>query len=309
MAEKTDPAGAASLVSGYQFIAIEHPARWRDRARTCADRNALKGTVLLAAEGINFSLAGAPAALDRWLAWIAEYLGCEKPVLNRQPVPEAPFLRLKVRVRDEIVTFDPAVHPARGRAVSPRAWNELLARDDVQIVDTRNDFEVRIGTFAGADNPGTEVFTEFKDYCRRRLDPERPVAMFCTGGIRCEKAGAWLEDQGFGEVYQLEGGILRYLAEMPAEQSRWRGECFVFDDRVSVDAALSPTGRVVCRGCRNPVSGIDAAGVPPIDADGSCRLCGDAFDETRLGSLRERARQVALADARGRRHLGPEAQS
>src|SRR6056297_779956 len=282
MVRHSDAPRASSLLSGYQFAAIEHPARWRERARAFAERHGLKGTVLLAAEGINFSLAGPASALDGWLDWIAGRLGCDAPVINRQRVSEAPFLRLKIRVRDEIVTFDHDVRPARGRAVSPGDWNRLLDREGVQVVDTRNDYEYRIGTFKGADNPGTAAFTEFKEYCRSALDPDRPVAMFCTGGIRCEKAGAWLEGEGFGEVYQLAGGILRYLAEVPADESRWLGECFVFDDRVSVDAALQPTGRVVCRGCRKPMTGLDAAGVPPIDEDGSCRLCGGAFDEARL---------------------------
>lgn len=303
------PEAPAIILSGYQFIPIEHPARWRERARDFGVRHSLKGTVLIAGEGINFSLAGTPAALERWLEWIAARLDCRSPVLNRQAFSGDPFRRLKVRVRDEIVTFDSSVRPGRGRHVGPDAWNELIARADVQVVDTRNDYEVRIGTFAGAENPGTGSFTEFKDYCRRALDPDRPVAMFCTGGIRCEKAGAWLEQHGFDAVYQLEGGILRYLAETPPPASRWRGECFVFDDRVSVDARLRPTGRIVCRGCRKPITGLDAAGVPPIDEDGCCRLCGDEFDEARLGSLRERARQVALAAARGKKHLGPEAQS
>jgi len=309
MVPAPESTSALEILSGYQFSPIEHPARWRERIRAFAEASALRGTVLVAGEGVNFSLAGTAESLDGWLAWIASRLGCDAPVTSRQPVSEPPFLRLKVRARDEIVTFDPRVRPKRGAAVSPREWNELLARDGVQIVDTRNDYEFRLGAFDGAANPGTAVFTEFKEYCRRALDPERPVAMFCTGGIRCEKAGAWLADQGFDSVYQLRGGILGYLAEVPAAESRWRGECFVFDDRVSVDAQLKPTGRVVCRGCRKPAAGLDAAGVPPIDADGACRLCGDEFDATRLGSMRERARQMALAEARGARHLGPEAQS
>ena len=307
MAEQND--NPAIILSGYQFVPIQHPARWRDRARDFGERHSLKGTVLIAGEGINFSLAGSRSALEHWLEWVGAGLGCRSPVLNRQVLSGEPFRRLKVRVRDEIVTFDATIRPERGRHVPPDAWNELIARDDVQVVDTRNEYEVRIGTFAEAENPGTDSFTEFKDYCRRSLDPGRPVAMFCTGGIRCEKAGAWLEQQGFNAVYQLEGGILRYLAETPPAASRWRGECFVFDDRVSVDSSLRPTGRIVCRGCRRPVSGLDAAGVPPIDEDGSCRLCADPFEEARLGSLRERARQVELAAARGQKHLGPEAQS
>lgn len=300
------------IVSGYQFVTLENLAVWRERIEAFAAERELKGTVLLAGEGINFSLSGAASALDEWLDWIARRLECTAPVVNRQSVDAPPFLRLKVRVRDEIVTFDPTVSAtpeSTGESLSPTQWNTLLESDELQLVDTRNDYEYRIGTFAGAVNPGTASFTEFKDYCREQLDPEKPVAMFCTGGIRCEKASAWLKASGFSRVYQLHGGILGYLSATPPEASRWRGECFVFDDRTSVDAALRPTGRVVCRGCRHPAEGLDAAGVPPISADGECRICGRVFDETCLGSLRERARQVALARSRGRVHLGPESQS
>lgn len=308
----TEPAStrpALEVLSGYQFIALDHPARARERIRSFADRERLIGTVLVAPEGLNFSLVGPAEALDGWLDWIARTLGCDAPVISRQRADRPPFRRLKVRTRDEIVTFDPDVGPVGGQAVAPIDWNRLIERDDVQLVDTRNDYEYRLGTFERAVNPGTSTFAEFKDYCRERLDPDRPVAMFCTGGVRCEKAGAWLAGQGFDEVYQLRGGILGYLAETRPENSRWRGECFVFDDRVSLDAELRPTGRIVCRGCRKPAAGLDAAGVPPIDEDGTCRSCGEVFDAERLGSLRERARQVALAEARGETHLGPAAQS
>lgn len=307
-----DDVSTDQILSGYQFVDLDRLALWRERIEAYAARAGLKGTVLLAGEGINFSLSGPAGALDDWLAWIDARLGCDAPVINRQAVDEAPFLRLKVRVRDEIVTFDPRVRPtpeSAGEALSPAAWNALLAREDLQLVDARNDYEYRIGTFEGAVNPDTASFTEFKDYCREHLDPARPVAMFCTGGVRCEKASAWLRHRGFPEVFQLHGGILGYIAATPPEDSRWRGECFVFDDRVSVDAALEPTGRVVCRGCRRPAAGLDPAGVPPISADGECRLCGELFDEARLGSLRERSRQVQLARERGRTHLGPDAQS
>lgn len=307
-----DDASTEEILSGYQFVDLDRLSLWRERIEAYAARSGLKGTVLLAAEGINFSLSGPAGALDDWLAWVEVRLGCDAPITNRQAVGAAPFLRLKVRVRDEIVTFDARVRPtpeSAGEALSPAAWNALLEREDLQLVDARNDYEYRIGTFEGAVNPDTASFTELKDYCRDHLDPDRPVAMFCTGGVRCEKASAWLRNRGFPEVFQLHGGILGYIAATPTEDSRWRGECFVFDDRVSLDAALEPTGRVVCRGCRRPAEGLDPAGVPPISADGECRLCGELFDAARLGSLRERARQVELARERGYVHLGPEAQS
>ncbi|MEX0915010.1 MAG: rhodanese-like domain-containing protein [Wenzhouxiangellaceae bacterium] len=302
----------AEILSGYQFVELDQLPLWCERIELNAAQSGLKGTVLLAAEGINFSLSGPARALDDWLAWIGRRLGCDAPVVNRQRVDAPPFLRLKVRIRDEIVTFDPRVKPTpenAGRALSPLEWNALLEREGLQLVDARNDYEYGIGSFEGAVNPHTSSFTEFKEYCRRHLNPEKPVAMFCTGGVRCEKASAWLKARGFSEVFQLHGGILGYIAATPPEASRWHGECFVFDDRVSVDDSLRPTGRVVCRGCRKPAEGLDPAGVPPISADGECRLCGQVFDDARLGSLRERSRQVELARERGYSHLGPDAQS
>lgn len=292
---------ATQILSGYQFVPIERLALWRERIEAFAAVRGLKGTVLLAGEGVNFSLSGSASALDEWLDWIARRLGCSAPVSNRQTVDAPPFLRLKVRIRDEIVTFDPTVTPtaeSTGESLSPMQWNALLENQNLQLVDTRNDYEYSIGSFAGAVNPNTASFTEFKDYCREKLDPEKPVAMYCTGGVRCEKASTWLKASGFSQVYQLHGGILGYLSATPPDASRWRGECFVFDDRVSLDESLRPTGRLVCRGCRHPAQGLDAAGVPPISADGECRLCGETFDETRLGSLRERSRQMELARKR-----------
>jgi len=300
------------VVSGYQFLALARPGLVRARAEARAARLGLCGTVLVAAEGINFSLFGACARLDEWLAWLRDALRVDQPVINRQPVARAPFRRLRVRVREEIVTFDPGVRPPAGRCagrLTPAEWNRLLARGDVQLVDVRNDYEVRLGTFDGALDPGTTSFTEFKRYCETALDRSRPVAMFCTGGVRCEKAGAWLLQRGQAEVWQLSGGILGYLAQTAPEQSRWRGECFVFDDRVSVDANLRSTGRVVCRACRRPADGVDAAGLPPVTRGRECGLCGERFDAARLAGLLERSRQVALAAGRGGSHLGPGAQS
>lgn len=300
------------IYSGYQFVGQDDPARARFEARQWLEHAGLRGTVLLAREGLNFSLAGAREPLDQWLAWAATALGADAPVLNRQPVDAPPFQRLRVRLRPEIVTFDPAIDPGHlpgATEVSPADWNRLLDRTDVQLVDTRNDYEFRLGSFVGALNPETARFVDFKQFCETELDPDRPVAMFCTGGVRCAKAGAWMKAQGFGHVFQLKGGILGYLDQVADPDSRWRGECFVFDDRVSVDGRLRPTDRVVCRGCRQPGEGLDPAGNPPIGPDGACERCGQRFDPAQAERMRERARQVRLAAARGRPHLGPAAQS
>ncbi|GAB4171431.1 MAG: rhodanese-related sulfurtransferase [Wenzhouxiangellaceae bacterium] len=299
------------VLSGYQFVALDAPAALRGEVLEQAQALGLKGTILLAEEGVNFSLTGPATALDAWLGWATGRLGLDAPVVNRQAVDSAPFKRLKVRVRREIVTFDPGVRPGRsegGQAVPASEWNRLLERDDVQLIDTRNDYEYALGTFRGARNPGTRRFVEFKAFTQRALDPKRPVAMFCTGGIRCEKASAWLRSQGFDEVYQLQGGILSYLQATPSDRSRWQGECFVFDDRVSVDSRGRATGRRLCVGCRHPADGLDRNGRPPLADDGQCPLCGRHFAPHQIASMDERVRQVRLAEQRGRAHLGPEAQ-
>ena len=297
------------LISAYQFAPLGGLPLLRERLLGRAHRHALKGTVLLAPEGINFSLGGRAQDLDAWLDALACEHGLDQLISHRQPVAAVPFLRLKVRIRPEIITFDPELDPGlvrTGERLSPARWHQLLAESDVQLVDTRNDYEVAIGTFSGAENPGIDRFTDFGPWALRHLDPARPVAMFCTGGVRCEKASAWLLAKGFDQVYHLHGGILAYMHERQGCDSLWVGECFVFDDRVSVDADLRPSGRAVCAGCRRPHDHLPADGMPPVNDDGVCRLCGDHFSAERLAGVRERVRQIALARSRGQSHLGPQ---
>ncbi len=297
------------LLSAYQFTPLENLPLLRERLLALARRLGLKGTVLLAPEGINFSLGGVERDLEHWLNALADEHGIAELVLNRQPVEAVPFLRLKVRIRPEIITFDPGLDPGvdrTGQALDPQAWHALLASGQAQLVDTRNDYEVAIGSFRDAANPGIDSFTEFGPWALEHLDRDKPVAMFCTGGVRCEKASAWLLAEGFRQVYHLRGGILAYLRERQGMDSLWRGECFVFDDRVSVDDSLKPSGRVVCAGCRRPHEDLPADGMPPVDEAGDCRLCGEHFEPARLAGIRERVRQIALARARGESHLGPQ---
>ncbi len=296
------------LLSAYQFLPLTGLPLVRERMRATAARLALKGTVLLADEGINFAVGGAPEAIDEWLDWLRLEYGIKRLVAHRQPVEVVPFLRLKVRIRPEIITFDPALDPGvarTGEALSPTQWHALLHQGAVQLVDTRNDYEVAIGSFRDALNPAIDSFTEFGAWALKQLDPDRPVAMFCTGGVRCEKASAWLLAQGFGQVYHLRGGILAYIQHFGGEDSLWQGECFVFDDRVSVDAALQASGRPICAGCRRPHHALPDDGMPPVDEQGDCRLCGTRFEPARLAGVRERVRQIMLARQRGQSHLGP----
>lgn len=299
------------LLSAYCFTDLDRLPLLRERLKIKAAELGLVGTVLLAREGINFSLGGDPTALDAWVEYLASEQGIDGLVSNRDSVDVVPFLRLKLRIRPEIITFDAGLRPgeaATGQALRPEQWHALIQRDDVQLVDTRNHYEYEIGSFSGALDPNIETFTEFRDWALKHLDSRRPVAMFCTGGVRCEKASAWLLANGYEQVFQLEGGILSYLRETPAEQSLWRGECYVFDDRIAVDHALQATGRVICAACSRPVAGLDEHGMPPIGSQRDCSLCGQQFDAPRLAGLRERARQIALARERGQHHIGPQAQ-
>lgn len=299
------------LLSAYQFLELDSLPLMRERVKVRAASLGLRGTVLLAAEGINFSLGGEPDALDQWTAWLAEAYAIDALVINRIEVESVPFLRLRVRIRPEIITFDPELHPgkvATGRSLSPRDWHELLQQEGIQLVDTRNRYEYEIGTFRAAVDPDIDSFTEFRQWALDHLKPEQPVAMFCTGGVRCEKASAWLLANGYDQVFQLEGGILNYLREIPAEESLWQGECYVFDDRIAVDHELKPTGRLICAACSRPAEGLGQDGMPPIGPGRDCGLCGQQFDAARLAGLRERVRQIALARERGQAHIGPQAQ-
>lgn len=275
------------------------------------------GTLILAHEGINGTVAGPEAgtlALIEFLKGDPMFHGLLadlEPRLSR--APEQPFNRTKVRLKREIVTMGVEdIDPTRvvGTYVEPEEWNALIDRDDVLLIDTRNGYEYGIGTFESADersavDPGTGTFREFPAYVDAELDPQRhkKVAMFCTGGIRCEKATAYLKQRGFGEVYHLRGGILKYLERIPAEASRWRGECFVFDDRVAVGNGLKPGSFVLCYGCRMPVH-VSQVSDPRYEEGVSCPACFDEVTPERRARLAERHRQVAIAEARGGRHIG-----
>ena len=277
-------------------------------AAFCCARG-IRGTLILAPEGINGTVAGSAEAIDALVAHLLadpRLVGAE---IKYSGATEMPFLRMKVRLKSEIVTLRaPEANPARlvGTYVAPKDWNALIERNDVVLVDTRNDYEVGLGTFARALDPATKSFTEFKDFVAQNLDParDRKVAMFCTGGIRCEKASSYLLSQGFEEVFHLKGGILGYLEQVPQEQSRWQGECFVFDERVAVGHGLAQGDATLCRACRHPLTATDRA--DPAYAEGiSCPHC--AGDTEKHVAATERQRQMELAKARGLAHLGDDA--
>jgi UPF0176 protein len=271
----------------------------------------VRGTLLLAREGINGTISGSQASVDAILTWLRE-----DPRLaglsHKESYCEAhPFYRTKVKLKKEIVTMgveDIDPNHIVGTYVTPQNWNSIISDPDVVLIDTRNDYEVDIGTFKGALNPETTTFKEFPDYVEKNLDPtkHKKVAMFCTGGIRCEKSTAYLKGQGFKEVYHLQGGILKYLEEVPKEESLWEGECFVFDNRVAVNHDLESGSYDQCHACRHPVSALDMASghyQPGI----SCPHCIDSQSEKTRDRAQERQKQMVLAKERGEHHIGDDA--
>jgi UPF0176 protein len=206
-----------------------------------------------------------------------------------------------VRIKPEIIRFDKALRPGHGAGaidLDPLAWQALLADPTVQLVDTRNRHEVRVGQFRAAMDPDIERFTELADWFDASLDPGRPVAIYCTGGVRCEKAGMYLKQRGFEQVYQLQGGILNYLRNPDVDADLWQGECFVFDDRISVNHCLQPTDSPICAICRCPADGLGADRLPPLNSDQCCQLCADPVSNERLAGVRERLKQDGLEASR-----------
>ncbi len=277
-------------------------------AKTCC-ANGVKGTLLIAPEGINGTIAGSDAGIEAVLTAVRALPGCADIEVKESRAATLPFHRMKVRLKREIVTMgQPDIDPLAdvGHYVAPEEWNALIDAPGTILIDTRNDYEVAIGSFAGATDPQTRSFREFPDWFRANRDAmgDKPkVAMFCTGGIRCEKATAFLKAEGLDEVYHLKGGILAYLEAVPREESRWQGECFVFDERVTVTHELQPGTHSLCRACRMPVSP-EAQASPDYVEGIACPAChATRTDEQREGYA-ERHRQTQLAAARGEAHVG-----
>ena len=296
----------------YRFTRFPDPAALRDPLLAACTDNAVRGTLLLACEGINGTIAGPPVGIARVLDHIRALPGCADIDVKYSDAATPPFHRMKVRLKREIVTMgEAAIDPLDGvgHYVAPEDWNALIADPDTIVIDTRNDYEVAVGSFAGAIDPKTHSFRDFPAWFRDNRDAivagtTRPrFAMFCTGGIRCEKATAFLKAEGLDDVHHLRGGILKYLETVPAAESRWQGECFVFDERVAVGHGLTPGTHALCRACRRPVSPADRAS--PLFVEGiSCPSCHADRGEDQRAGYAERHRQVRLADARGEAHVG-----
>lgn len=319
--EQPNQEKAVLVATFYRFVSLERVAELKARVEALGRQYGLLGTILLAEEGVNATVCGAPDALRQWQeAFVALHDGLAGLEFRHTWAETPPFRRWKVKLKKEIVTMgvdgiDP--NSITGEHVSPAEWNALIARDDVRVVDTRNHYEYLVGTFERAEDPITDNFREFPGWVDQHLDPKKDehVAMFCTGGIRCEKATAYLLQQGFKHVYQLDGGILEYLRahQGQEEQSLWNGECFIFDDRVTLSHGMDATGRQVCCACRKPFAeDQDQAESNVVENEGTmedegiCADCKANMDEKQLTGVRERMRQVRLAAERGVDHLAPQ---
>jgi UPF0176 protein len=309
MTEQSLPISIAAL---YKFERLEGCAKIQDSLASLCHAHGVKGTLLLAPEGINGTIAGSDHAIELVLDHIRHVVGETHLEVKFSRADVQPFHRMKVRIKREIVTMgEPNIDPRErvGQYVAPEDWNALISEPGTLLIDTRNDYEVAVGTFPGAINPQTKTFREFPAWFqaerKRLLGQGIPpkVAMFCTGGIRCEKSTAYLKAQGLDDVYHLEGGILKYLESVPEAQSLWQGECFVFDKRATVGHGLAPGSYGLCHACRRPVSEADRTS-SLYEAGVSCPACHAERSDEHRASCRERHRQECLAAARGETHVG-----
>lgn len=302
-----DAEPAFVIAALYKFVSLP---KFQDLQKPlldkCKEQNVM-GTLLLAHEGLNGTIAGSKASIDQVLAWLRSKPEFHDLDVKFSHAHEAPFYRMKVRLKKEIVTLGVDTVDAANNAgtyVEPEHWNELISDPDVVVVDTRNDYEVAIGTFKGAENPNTTNFRQLPDWVDQKLkaSPETKVAMFCTGGIRCEKSTALLKSKGYENVFHLKGGILKYLENVPEEESLWEGDCFVFDQRVSVKHGLEVGNYDMCNACRMPVSQDEVKDARFVRGV-SCPHCHDTLDDRRRARFAERQKQMELAKSRNENHL------
>ena len=296
----------------YKFVALPNYGSIRHPLLKIMTDNQVFGTLLLASEGINGTISGTRASIDNVLHWLAQQPGLDNIDTKESYDDNIPFYRTKVKLKKEIVTMGvEGIDPNQvvGSYVKPADWNALISDPDVLVVDTRNNYEVEIGTFKDAVNPNTTSFREFPAWATENIesDKTKKIAMFCTGGIRCEKSTAYMKEQGFDEVYHLEGGILKYLEEVPKEQTLWQGECFVFDNRVAVDHDLKRGSYDQCHACRMPITEQEKT-LDTYQEGLSCHHCFGTLTEEQKQRFSQRQKQMQLAKARGEEHIGSAAQ-
>jgi UPF0176 protein len=295
----------------YKFVTLEKFQDLRQPLLKVMEYNNIRGTLLLASEGINGTVASNRKGIDALMTWFEKDGRLGNIVTKESFEASNPFYRTKVKLKKEIVTMGvEGIDPKQvvGTYIKPKDWNALISDPDVTVVDTRNDYEVKVGTFEGALNPNTTSFREFPQYVSDHLDPKtnKKVAMFCTGGIRCEKSTAYLKEQGFDEVYHLQGGILKYLEEVPEAETMWQGECFVFDNRVTVNHQLEKGHYDQCHACRLPITKAEQSSEKYLEGI-SCPHCFDKHTPEQRQRFEERQHQMELAQERGEAHLGADA--
>lgn len=308
MSQVVAPGHDVVVAALYLFVSLPDFRELQPGLLACCEQAGIKGTLLLAEEGINGTISGSREGIDAVLAYLKRDARMA-PLDHKESYTDShPFYRLKVKLKKEIVTLGvEGVDPNKqvGQYVEPEDWNALISDPEVLLIDTRNDYEVEIGTFKGAIDPKTHSFREFPEYVRAHFNPaqHKKVAMFCTGGIRCEKASSFMLGEGYPEVYHLKGGILKYLEQVPAEESLWEGECFVFDHRVGVTHGLQEGEAELCFGCRRPVT--PAARLSPLYAEGiCCPHCHDQLTDDQRARFAERQKQIELARQRHEVHMG-----
>lgn len=292
----------------YRFFPFSNYKEFRASLLNFCIEQKLKGTILLADEGINGTVAGSKAGIQKLCAFFKKNHLFDGMEYKESQTEQMPFHRMKVKLKKEIVTLgQEQVDPERfsGQRLNPDEWNRVISDPETLVIDTRNHYEFEIGTFKNAISPDTTSFREFPDYVKNELDPKqhKKIAMFCTGGIRCEKASAYMLQEGFEQVYQLQGGILRYLEEVEPEQNLWQGECFVFDGRVAVDENLAPGSYDQCYACRRPISETDKLS-DQYQQGVSCPACYEHLSEEQKQRFGERQKQVEIAESRGEQHIG-----
>jgi len=300
--------GSIVVCAMYKFVTLDNYQAIRQPLLDFMEDQSIRGTLLLASEGINGTVAGSREAINRLLDWFKHDERLADIDYKESYTDTPPFHRTKVKLKKEIVTMGvEGIDPKQvvGTYVDPKDWNDLISDPDVVLVDTRNDYEYQVGTFKNAINPNTSTFREFPEYVKENLDPSKhkKVAMFCTGGIRCEKSTAYMKEQGFDEVYHLKGGILKYLEDVPEDNTLWDGECFVFDERVTVNHKLEKGEYDQCHACRLPITEEDKQSTQ-YQKGVSCPYCYDKLTEEQKQRFAERERQVELAKQRGEAHIG-----
>jgi len=296
------------VITFYKFVQLNNLEELRDRALNLCQNYGIEGTILLAQEGINATISGEKESIDHFL----EFLKQDERLADIQPkvsyTNKSPFHRMKVKIKPEIITMgvnNIQVAITTGKHIDPKTWNEIISDPEVLVIDTRNQYEYKVGTFYNAISPETDSFREFPEFVEENLDPNKhkKIAMFCTGGVRCEKASAYLLEKGFEEVYQLNGGVLNYLETISSENSLWEGECFVFDGRVAVNEDLERGNHELCYACRHPLSEADRQS-EKYQIGVSCPYCYDDLTPQKRDRFAERWRQYQLAKQRNQKHIG-----